>query len=398
MKKPGWLILCLLVALAVILVALGVFYRLLNNYSENVYEVGLPLLAIIGVICLLAVLTFVSIAFSSMNLADKSQALALPDGSVRAVIALSLIVIFAITSIFFYTKLADRSISVASFDTSAKSDEFATSLQSGELVARRGPAPAAPAPGAPAPAAPDPYPFKVYFRANGNQSSDDFAKQVLTMIGTLVTAVSSFYFGSKAAAGGSKSAAAPVLMSVKPTSATAGGGPQELDMTGSGLQLASNVSLVKGEQQVAATNVVSSDNLLKSTIALANLSPGTWDVVVNNSDGQSARLPGAFTVNPAGTPPAATPPLPKSVVPPSAKKGGDPQTLKIAGVGLQAVNSVRMVQGETKVAATQVEPSDILVSCTIALTSDLPTGLWDIVVETSDGQTAKLPGAFSVTA
>ncbi len=298
MKKPGLLILCLLVALAVILVILGLFYLLLNK-GENVYEVGLPLLAIIGVICLLAVLTFVSVAFSSMDLADKTQALALPDGSVRAVIALSLIVIFAITSIYFYTHIADRPVIETEFQTKVESDNFARSLQPGELVAQRGPAPPAQAP-----AAPDPRPFKVLFRASGNQSSDDFAKQVLTMIGTLVTAVSSFYFGSKAAAGGSKSAA----------------------------------------------------------------------------------------------PPAATPPLPKSVAPTSAKKGGDPQTLKIAGVGLQAVNSVRMVQGETKVAATQVEPSDNLVSCTIALTPDLPTGLWDIVVETSDGQTAKLQGAFSVTA
>jgi hypothetical protein len=68
-------------------------------------EVGLPVLAIAGVIPLLLALGLVSVAFSIFDLDDKSQALALPEGSVRAVIALSLVVLFAILTIFTIRKL-----------------------------------------------------------------------------------------------------------------------------------------------------------------------------------------------------------------------------------------------------------------------------------------------------
>ena len=42
-------------------------------------------------------------------------------------------------------------------------------------------------------------PFKVYFRAV-NPAGDDLAKQLIVLLGTLVTAVSSFYFGANSIA------------------------------------------------------------------------------------------------------------------------------------------------------------------------------------------------------
>jgi hypothetical protein len=70
-------------------------------------EAQLPLIAIMGVATMLAVLTLMALAFSSYNLADRGQALGLPEGSVRAVIALSLIIIFAVVSIFLFSSLRD---------------------------------------------------------------------------------------------------------------------------------------------------------------------------------------------------------------------------------------------------------------------------------------------------
>ena len=46
-----------------------------------------------------------ALAFSAVKLADPTQALGLPEGSVRAVIALSLIVIFVITVVFLFEGL-----------------------------------------------------------------------------------------------------------------------------------------------------------------------------------------------------------------------------------------------------------------------------------------------------
>ena len=57
---------------------------------------------------LLATLALVAVTFSVAGLSDPSQALGLPEGSVRAAIALSLIVIFSITAIFFYSSRSSR--------------------------------------------------------------------------------------------------------------------------------------------------------------------------------------------------------------------------------------------------------------------------------------------------
>jgi hypothetical protein len=73
-------------------------YRLPN-------EISLPLLAIAGVLVLLGALALVSVAFSLMNLSDRAEALALPSGSIRAVIALSLVVLFAILAVFLFSSL-----------------------------------------------------------------------------------------------------------------------------------------------------------------------------------------------------------------------------------------------------------------------------------------------------
>jgi hypothetical protein len=86
------------------LVGLGVAFSLLVNLV-NIPTQGigpLPLLAIGGVLVLILMLTVVAIIFSILGLTNKEQAMGLPEGSIRAVIALSLIVLFAILSVFLY--------------------------------------------------------------------------------------------------------------------------------------------------------------------------------------------------------------------------------------------------------------------------------------------------------
>lgn len=110
-------------------------------------EIKLPLLIVAAVAALLASLALVVAVFAIYQLADKTYALGLPDGSVRAIIALLLIVLFSATTVFLTVRLQNA------------------------------------AAGAPI---------------------VDFAKQLLTILGTLMTAVSSFYFGTRAVADGAK--------------------------------------------------------------------------------------------------------------------------------------------------------------------------------------------------
>lgn len=69
-------------------------------------EIQLPLLLSAGVVLLLMALSAVTVVFHHQQLTDPKEALGLPQGSVRAVIALTLILIFAISSIYLYSRNA----------------------------------------------------------------------------------------------------------------------------------------------------------------------------------------------------------------------------------------------------------------------------------------------------
>jgi hypothetical protein len=161
-------------------------------------EITLTVLLVIGVVVLLVTLAALVSLLAAHDLADKNQALGLPEGTVRAVVALVLLLVFSILSIFLYgdiahgrTELAqgvsqaivealpaDRIISIAARD------------QAGETV------------------------YDVTLRG-GSETSDDLADRIITLVGTLVAALTAFYFGSQAV----RSAAAAVapIRATEPT-------------------------------------------------------------------------------------------------------------------------------------------------------------------------------------
>src|ERR1700736_1640968 len=93
-------------ALAVLLVALIWVGWTAAKAAFDRAEIQLPLLAIAGVLILLIALALTSISFATFGIDDKNEALALPAGSVRAVIALSLIVIFSILTVYLFATLS----------------------------------------------------------------------------------------------------------------------------------------------------------------------------------------------------------------------------------------------------------------------------------------------------
>ena len=205
--------------------------------------IKLPILVITGVMALFATLALVAVTFSVAGLADRTQALGLPEGSVRAAIALSLIVIFAITSIYLYSSLND---------------------------------------------------------AEATSPSVDFAKQVFAVVGTLMTSVASFYFASRAAASTAKATLSPQLTSITPSDATKGAGVVSAKIFGTDLQLTKSVSLeTSGGTKVPGTDVTSNDQMIKCEFTIDATQPeGTYDVVVTSADGTTATLAGGFRVTP----------------------------------------------------------------------------------------------------
>jgi hypothetical protein len=229
-------------------------------------ELTLPILIISGVLVLLVTLALTAVVFSSLDLTDRTQALGLPEGSIRSVIALSLVLLFAILAVY----LLKQSLLPGQFLFDQPSADGAS--------------------------------FTVYFRQTANPASEDFAKQLLSMLGILVTAVSSFYFGSRTAIAGQSNAdsgkptAAPVIRDVNPTKLVRGTSTK-LEITGDGLDLIKEVKAVCNDRQVLATEVLSSASNLKCTIAMDLDAPiGAWDLIISDGGGRESKLPGGLFV------------------------------------------------------------------------------------------------------
>jgi len=151
----------------------------LLSRGEGMYraEIVLPAVLLVGVVTLIAVLTMLVLVFSRLNLTSPTGALGLPDGTIQAVIALALILIFAIIGVYLHGVSGNGEQRTLTSLSRAQLD----ALPAGEIVSQRGIG------GGRWTAVIEPL----------NEEQDDIAKQLLTTISTLVVAVAGFYFGAK---------------------------------------------------------------------------------------------------------------------------------------------------------------------------------------------------------
>jgi hypothetical protein len=269
-------------------------------------HVGLPLLAISGVVLLISILALMAIAYSMFDLDDKTQALGLPEGSVRAVIALSLVLLFAILAVYLYSSLASGGVmqtvkamtpqqTVALLKVLQDTPSSIANETTGELMDATAVAALAKA----VPTSTDR--LSISYRPPQNQAAVNFATQLVAIIGTLVTSVAGFYFGSKTAGtgqGSGTSSPTPVLRSISPTSAKTGTGPTAFTLNGDSLNQIANVKIVLGSKSIAGTDVISNEGTVEFKIDFTGAAVGNWDVIATDAFGKSVKLPGALTVLP----------------------------------------------------------------------------------------------------
>jgi len=138
-------------------------------------------------------------------------------------------------------------------------------------------------------------------------SSEDFAKQLLVLLGTLMTAITSFYLGAgtvtsavKAGsdAAGTLAASSPTLSGIKPPShSLASGTPLLLEINGANLNDIKHVKIAKeGAVPISGANVKSSPTGIVCELDVSNATAGTWDIEVDDGGPKSAKLPGALTI------------------------------------------------------------------------------------------------------
>lgn len=281
------------VVVAVLFIISAVLFNwVISGQSVVGVEIKLPLLAIAGVVALLASLAFVSVAFAWLGLTDTSQALALPEGSIRAVIALSLIVLFAIMTIFLYGNLSQTGIRTAHHLALDQVEAWKAVAAKSDMKI------------VPVPEEGDATKFTVYYSEPRSQASEDLAKQLVILIGTLVTSVTSFYFGSKATpqvnGGGDTRPSPPTLRSIISPVGPVESGPSRtisIDVSGDNLDLVKEMKLVLGSKQILGEQLTSNASLVKALFVIEEgMTLGHWDIVATDGGGRSARLPGGFVL------------------------------------------------------------------------------------------------------
>ena len=300
----GSILLCI-GAVGLVGALLFAFIKLMEFSTTSSTGASLSLLAIGGVIVLILLLTVVATIFSVLGLTNKNQAMGLPEGSIRAVIALSLIVLFAILSVFLYQGVSGGPVNIIEKLSDAERSQFvkdhstARDLQSVLAKDEKG---------QPLKNSDGNDLYNVTYRSAPNSTSDDFAKQLLVLLGTLMTAITSFYLGAGTAVSAAAAAAAqtaadppPTVSGIKPTLHTiATDGPViKLQITGSNLNVITRVMIVRAGVQITGTNVASNPTGVTCDIAVSGAitPPGApWDVVVDDGGSISARLPGALTI------------------------------------------------------------------------------------------------------
>lgn len=177
--------LIVVLALALTLGALVGSYVLMWRYVTFRAEIALPLLLLAGVVLFIAALALLAAVFQGLGLINKEQALGLPEGSIRAILALMLVFLFFVAAIFLVALTGggpDRKL------TGITSDQF-RQIAPADLVEST-----------PHPTA-TPTAYDVTLRTPVSEGTRTMANNIVVLLGTLVTAVTAFYFGSKAVSG-----------------------------------------------------------------------------------------------------------------------------------------------------------------------------------------------------
>ncbi|MGO4235825.1 hypothetical protein [Pseudarthrobacter sp. YAF2] len=185
-------------------------------------EILLPLFLIIGLTVLMVVLMLVALTtnFIAGRKNGKPEALGMPAGSVSAVIALMLLLVFASFTIFFFTQIRfgegdgyiSRGVTAQALQALPQNRILQLNVQNPE-------------------ADPAARTYEVRLAAE-HPASVDFAQSASTLIGTLLSAIAGFYFGGKATKMGVDATRTAAADGLAKTKETAGNGQHDVPAEG----------------------------------------------------------------------------------------------------------------------------------------------------------------------
>ncbi len=195
--------------------------------------------------------------------------------------------------------------------------------------------------------------------------------------------------------------AAPTVTVMNPATGVAGDQLSGVSITGTNFipGTTPSVWLAKtGEHNINATNVVvGSTSQITCDIALTpylNSLPGKWDLVVENPDGQAGTKIAAFSLTNPG-------PTITSIEPSSGQNGTVVDVIKVVGTNFGFGENPKIwlaKEGASNITATDTHiygTTELYFRLNIPDSS--PAGVYDLYVESLDGQTGAYLGSFTVT-
>lgn len=169
----------MLVGIACVL-AIALVLIWMNSQKFLPAEIAIALVVILGALVLVLCVACLSIVLKRLALADRRYAMGLPEGSIRAILALMLVLLFGVVSVFLVGS-AERSGGGRHLDNLTVTQVDA--LPQDQVLSRTE-----------SPAGSGVY--DVVMTAAPNAAFDDLSKQLLTTLATLVVAIAAFYFGA----------------------------------------------------------------------------------------------------------------------------------------------------------------------------------------------------------
>jgi len=253
----------------------------------NTAEIQMGVVVLVAVAAMLSLLTIMAMIFKQSNLSDRTQALGLPEGSIRALIALLLLMVFVIFSIYLFRQVVGFQWDFFQSLTEDQVNAFAPS----DIYAKKH--------------MPDGS-YEVWIRIkNINEAGEQFAQQIFTAMLTLVTAVSSFYFASKGETVRKVIPQnEPMFSDLKVTGITPASGEAAkgkifiTNLAGNGFVDGTKVILRRaGEKDLDASEIeIINESRILCTMDLTGKGAGKWDVIAIRPDSKESKLIDGFEI------------------------------------------------------------------------------------------------------
>jgi hypothetical protein len=312
-----------------------------------------------------------------IDLSDPKSALGLPDGSVRALLALALLGLFAIMASSVLVNPPAHQLKGI-----PESEINVLAQYSNE---------------------PDIYwipdkpinnqPLTFTAMINPTTHVDEFGKQMLTLVGTLMTAVISFYFGSAASSptAQGETGAQPNPTGASPTTATEEAA-QLYTITGTRL---ANVTRIEAIPENGGSPIVADAKATNAEAkATLKLNKGKWSLHVRTASGAQAAVPVSIDVTekPLVRGTEASP----IAISPTTAKTATSQPYTITGTALKSVTKVEALPpgGGASVQPASLQTTDTEVKFDLSLPA---VGSWKMQITSGTAAPIPVPGAIEVT-